>query len=119
MKRILSLIMCLFIVLGSLSAAGFAALAESGFAGMWSAVKAEAEGMTMNKAMLEMMGMLIELTLNEDGTGALAMGEESEAVSWTESGDTVTLSAMGDALTMELNEEGLLHGDFDGVILFF
>ena len=87
--------------------------------GVWNAVSAEADGMTLDASMLEMMGLMIKLTLNADGTGSLEMEGEAGEISWMEADGVVTLDAMGDTLAMTLNEDATMSGDFGGVIIIF
>jgi len=93
--------------------------AEGGTAGVWNAFRAEADGMMMDKAALESYGLLIKLTLNEDGTGSLEMEGEAGEISWSESDGAVEIAVDGDSMTMTINADGTLAGDFGGVIIVF
>lgn len=125
MKKILALILCLFMLMGvvcpltTAESAAYAGVAVSSAEGVWNAVSAETDGMTLDKSMLEMMDMLIKLTLNADGTGILETEGEAGEISWTEDAGVVTISVDGDSTTLNVNEDGTLSGDFGGVIIAF
>ena len=50
MKKIVSLVLCVFMLITSVFTA---AIADSSIAGVWNAISAESEGMTMDKDMLD------------------------------------------------------------------
>lgn len=93
--------------------------ALNGIAGTWNAISAEVDGETMDKAMLEMFGLLITLNFNEDGTGTLAMEGEAGDITWTENAGVVSIFVEGDSTTLNMNDDGTLSGDFGGVIIAF
>lgn len=93
--------------------------ASDGDAVVWVAVGAEGEGMVLDKAALEAMGMNITFTLNADGTGVLDMEDDAGEIAWTEADGAVTISVEGDSLTLTPDENGRLAGDFGGIIIFF
>jgi len=119
MKKIVSLFLCMIMLIASVCTTSIAALAESDLIGVWNAISAEADGMTMDKSMLEMFGMLIKMTFNEDGTGILEMEGEAGEINWSESADSVEISVEGDSMTMSKNADGTLAGDFGGAIIVF
>lgn len=58
-------------------------------------------------AMLEQMGMTIELTVHEDGKAELGIADESLEGSWTAKGDTATFTFEGDDAEATVSGENL------------
>ena len=97
MKRILAVLMALCLL-----CAGMAVAESESAAGTWHLDRLATDTMTINAADV---GMSITLVLNEDGTGEVqgdyAGDNTSSALTWSQSGNTVTISAVG-STTAEL-----------------
>ncbi len=65
-----------------------AGASEGEILGTWNGVKMVAEGMEMN---LSDFGMIMQITINADGTGLLDEGEGAETISWTSENGTVSI----------------------------
>ena len=115
MKRKLTLLLaCLMALTMALTGA-----AESlSPVGTWTLTGVEAEGMTLDPAML---GMEITMTLNEDGTAQMGMsGLAEEGGTWSVEGDVVTvIDPDGEEMPMTLTEDGSLRAEQDGMAMIF
>lgn len=87
---------------------------EADLAGTWYALSMEQDGMQMDASVLAAMGMSITMTLNEDGTAVLAMGDQETECTW----EGQTLITEANELPMELND-GELTIDQNGAIMIF
>ena len=115
MKRKLTLLLaCLMALTMALTGA-----AESlSPVGSWTLTGVEAEGMTLDPAML---GMEITMTLNEDGTAQMGMsGLVEEGGTWSVEGDVVTvIDPDGEEMPMTFTEDGSLRAEQDGMAMIF
>lgn len=115
MKRKLTLLLaCLMALTMALTGA-----AESlSPVGSWTLTGVEANGMTLDPAML---GMEITMTLNEDGTAEMGMsGLVEEGGTWSVEGDVVTvIDPDGEEMPMTLTEDGSLRAEQDGMAMIF
>ena len=80
--------------------------------GSWNGVMMIAEGMEMN---LADFGMVMQLTINADGTGIWDEGEGAETISWTSQNGTVSI----DGKTLSVTSDGKLCMEEDGAQILF
>lgn len=120
MKKLISLMLCLCMLLTCMCTTAMATETApttdaAAVAGQWISVGGEADGMTLDKDMLAMFGMSVELKLNTDATATLTMeGEEEGGIAWTADAAGVTLTVEGDSLVLPFNENGGLTWDLGG-----
>lgn len=93
--------------------AGVAGTAED-FVGVWNASTMEMEGESIDVAA---MGMVMELTINADGTASMYDGESTENANWTISDGALMIADM--TLTLTLTEDGRLCMAEDGAAMYF
>ena len=74
------------------------------FFGVWNGTTIEMEGETFN---LSDFGMVMELTLSQDGTASLFDGEEYDTAAWTVSGGAAYMAGT----TLTLTDDGRLCAD--------
>lgn len=109
MKKILSLLLALAMMLGCV------AFAEGvDYTGTWVLTGAEAEGVQMGPDMLAMLGMDMTMVVNADGTMVMSMMGYEEAGTWvaTENGMAITdavetVEAIYQDGTLLLNQDGV------------
>lgn len=116
MRRIITLFVVLVMAL-SLTCA----MAEAdGVTGLWYLNIVEYEGVQLDPGA---MGMEMTMTLNADGTAAMTaniVGEEEVTEgSWTQEGDTVTVTADGDPMVFTLSDGNLIGAMEDGSVMTF
>ena len=80
--------------------------------GSWNGVTMIAEGMEMN---LADFGMIMQLTINADGTGTWDEGEGAETISWTSENGTVSI----DGKVLSITSDGKLCMEEDGAQILF
>ena len=108
MKKILSLLVALMMFVGC------TAMAET--ATTWYLKTVEGQGMSMDAASI---GMEMSFTLNADGTGTAHVNLGGEAddttCTWTEEGNTVTITVEGDPQVFTYDENGNLVAEVEGM----
>ena len=112
MKKFTALLVSLLLLISVATAQ------PSDYTGTWYLVSMEAEGVTINPAD---MGMEMIMTLHDDGSAALSFtGEEPpEEAFWVLDGDTLTVTADGQPLSLMLTDNGQLTADQgDSTLLF-
>ena len=87
---------------------------DANYIGYWNTVKADIEGMVMDRAQLEQFGMTMDLALNEDGSAALIMFGEEEACTWGVANGFLYLISSDDLMEMTILGDGTIS--YDGVI---
>lgn len=93
--------------------AGQAAGASEGeILGTWNGVKMVAEGMEMN---LAEFGMIMQITINADGTGLWDEGEGAENITWTSENGMVSI----DGMILSVTSDGMLCMEADGSQFLF
>lgn len=115
MKKALSMVMCLMLVL---SAASAVALEQGEAVGTWYLNTVESDGMTFDSATL---GMEMTIALNEDGTGEMSMtGQETQEILWSIDGDSVNVTNKEKTATMTyIYADGQLSSASTGATMYF
>lgn len=89
----------------------------SAYLGDWYLTMMEYDGIQVNPAS---MGMLMTLTLNEDGSAVMfAEGEEPNEMAWTLDADGLKIGAEGEWMPLQTLEDGTLSLEEDGVVMAF
>ena len=95
----------------------FAMAQTADYLGVWYLVSVESGGIALNPTDV---GMEMIITLNDDGTGAVAStGEEDMPASWVLDGDVLTITADDEPLAFTLTEEGQLVAEAEGSMMVF
>ncbi len=108
-------LLLVLLMVWSLTACG--SNANSAFIGTWNAVSAEAYEVTMT---MEEVDMTFQVEIKDDGTVvATTNGEEDGEATWEEDNGVLTISDSSDTnITGEINDEGQLVLDFDGIVFY-
>jgi len=88
MKKLISLLLAVILVSALISVPVMAA--QEDLAGTWYAHSIESDGTMMEGSLLASLGMVVTLTLNEDGTAVLSMAGQEIECTWE--GETLILN---------------------------
>ncbi|MDO4739133.1 MAG: leucine-rich repeat domain-containing protein [Eubacteriales bacterium] len=89
-----------------------------GYVGVWTGIRAEADGEVLDRAMMEMIGLNITMTLNADGSAIVAMaGEGEEQLNWYEADGMLVVDDGTMDMPVQINADGTLLLDLGGVYL--
>ena len=86
------------------SSASSASSADSTFVGTWLVAAVESQGLLMGGNFGSMFGEAdnISLVINADGTGSMAMGDDSGQITWTAEGaDSIWVTPQGDEASIQ------------------
>ena len=115
MKKNVSKILVVLLLMTALMALVSCGGSKSQFEGTWNAVKVEVSGIEMT---LEEVGMTFSIDFAADGkVTATTNGKSDGEGTWEEYGDTVTIESAGETMTGTL-EDGTLTLEISGVKFF-
>ncbi len=114
-KKIIVLISVLTLIL-VLAACGSS---SESFVGEWKAASMQDGKTTVYASDMDKLGMDITLTIQEDGKAAMSINKaKAEKMTWTASGDKVTLTSDGESVDF-IYKDNLLTGTMDDASLSF
>ncbi|MDD6919778.1 MAG: hypothetical protein PUI85_00950 [Eubacteriales bacterium] len=114
MKKILSLVLCAFIIVGFTACGG----GKSKFIGKWEATKAVAPGTSVEIDVKTIIGEEFSLELKDGGKAQVTLGKMKGAAEWKEEGKGITVKEKGQEMKF-VEEKGKLYVEQSGVKIYF
>ena len=118
MKRMIAVI-CAVMMLAAAVFAGPVMAAEEDLTGTWNIQGMNQGGLEVDASFLSVMGIKYVLTLNEDGSCTMDMGDTVSEGTWSMDGTEGTITIDGDEAVLKLEEDGTLSVISEGQTLFF